>query len=162
MMKSIRGIFLFALVLVGAYGCKPDPVFPAEPMLTFKEFIQEPGSDSLRIVFSFTDGDGDIGVAVNNPDPNMKVYLYGPNAAGTFIPLQNLQTADTTDTLTYQYRIPPLSTGQSGLEGDIYITVYKSFLLLSGEDTLQFDAFLKDQSNHKSAIIRTPTVILTP
>lgn len=157
-MKHFRGIFLFAFLGVMFFGCKPDPTFPAIPALTFKEFQQPAGTDSLVVVFSFTDGDGDIGVAPTDTTPNMKLTVYAPDATGNFAVLDNPITV-AIDSIVYPYRIPNLTAGQIGLEGDIYVTILnKSFL---PRDTLQFNAFLLDQSDNKSNLVRTETVILT-
>lgn len=162
-MKLIRGTFVFALLLAAFYGCRPDPVFPAEPSLTFKEYIDHPNSDSLEVVFSFTDGDGDIGVSLTDTDTNMVLTLYNWVAAS-----QNYQTVDDpqfpnpADSIMYKYRIPKLTAGQTGLEGDIYVTITKTSLIATGNDTIQFNAFLLDQSRHKSSVIRTPELILHP
>lgn len=157
-MKQLRGIFLFLLLGAAFYGCKPDPVFPAVPALTFKEFRQPAGTDSLVLVFSFTDGDGDIGVAPSDPDPNMVLAVYAPDGSGAFHVLDNPITVEV-DSLLYTYRIPHLTAGQKGLEGDIYLTFeHKSFL---PRDTLQFNTSLLDQSQNRSNYVRTETVVLT-
>jgi hypothetical protein len=159
-----RGRIILACIIsaISLSTCKPDPVFPVEPILTFKEFIQPEGTDSLQVVFSFTDGDGDIGVAVNSDDSNMVLtpYVRDP-ATGQFVVMLNTSTSDPNDSIMYTYRIPHLSTSESGLEGDIYVTIDKSVLILF-EDTLQFNAFLLDQSDHKSVVVRTPEVVLVP
>jgi hypothetical protein len=157
-MKHFCGIFLFVFIGVVFFGCEPDPTFPAVPALAFKEFRQPANSDSLVVVFSFTDGDGDIGVAPTDSDSNMVLVVYVPDAAGNFHVLDDPNTA-TADSIIYPYRIPHLTAGQVGLEGDIYVTLeHKSFI---GRDTLQFNSFLLDQSHHQSNIVRTETVILT-
>jgi hypothetical protein len=161
-MNLFRGTIVIALFAVAIGGCTPDPVFPVEPMLTFKEFIQRPGSDSLDVVFSFTDGDGDIGVAVNSSDSNMVLTAYHRDpASGLWVVVDNPNTANPLDSLCYTYRIPKLAAGQEGLEGDIYVTINKTFLALT-EDTLQFNAFLLDQSRNRSPYVRTPEVVLVP
>ncbi len=157
-MKLISVIFFFVLFGLLFFGCKPQPTFPVEPVLTFSKFLQPTGSDSLRIVFSFTDGDGDIGVSQTDTDSNMVVTVYVPDATGHFVVLDNINTPQA-DSIMYTYRIPHLTAGQVGLEGDIYVTnEHKSFI---GRDTLQFNAFLLDQAHHKSNLVRTQTVILT-
>jgi hypothetical protein len=156
-MKHFRGIFLFAFLGAAFFGCKPDPVYPAVPALTFKEFLQPAGTDSLVIVFSFTDGDGDIGVSPTDVDSNMVLTVYAPDANGNFQVVADPNNP--ADSLTYTYRIPHLTAGQVGLEGDIYLTIEnKNFL---PRDTLQFNSFLLDQSDNKSNTVRTETVILT-
>lgn len=157
-MKSVRGIFVFALLSVCFFGCKPEPTFPVIPALTFKEFRQPAGSDSLIVVFSFTDGDGDIGVAPINSDSNMVLTVYAPDATGNFQVMDDVNTP-VPDSLIYIYRIPNLTAGQVGLEGDIYVTLeHKSFI---GRDTLQFNSFLLDRSDNRSNYVRTNTVVLT-
>jgi hypothetical protein len=154
-MKTVRfHIAVFALLVVGAFSCTPDPVFPDEPILTFKEF-QYNGSDTLKAVFSFTDGDGDIGVATVGNDSNMVLTLYYKGPDGLFHVAR--PGISTTDSIYYTYRIPELADGQSGLEGDIYLVVNPQFMLY---DTIQFNAFLLDQSNNKSAVVRTPEQVL--
>ncbi|HLG04171.1 MAG TPA: hypothetical protein VI731_11290 [Bacteroidia bacterium] len=158
-MKLSSGSVVFALaVFFIVSGCKPDPVFPVEPVLTFDRFIQNPGSDSLQVVFKFTDGDGDIGVPINSPQPNMLLTPFHPGAVQTYEHI----VIPPGDTVRYEYRIPNLSAGQKGLEGDIYVTLNRSILYFAGEDTLVFDAYLTDQAGHKSQVVRTTEVILLP
>jgi hypothetical protein len=157
-MKLIRGISGFVFFALLFWGCKPDPVFPAVPALTFKEFQQPTNSDSLRVVFSFTDGDGDIGLLPTDADSNMVITVYAQDTSGAFKVMDNVNTPQA-DSLYYPYRIPHLTPGQAGLEGDIYITIeHKSFI---GRDTLQFNAFLLDNSHNRSNYVRTETVVLT-
>lgn len=160
-MNPIRGIFFFALLLAAFSGCKPDPVFPVEPILNFKEYIDHPNSDSLEVVFSFTDGDGDIGVSVVDPDTNMVLTLYDWNAAANaFQTVDDPSYPSLTDSIMYKFRISKLAAGQSGLEGDIYVTINRNSLIANGKDTIQFNAFLLDQAMNKSTLIRTPELIL--
>lgn len=157
-MKHLRGLFLFAFLGAVLFGCKPDPVYPAVPALTFKEARQPVGTDSLVLIYSFTDGDGDIGVSPTDSDSNMVLTLYVPDANGNFLVFDDPGTVDV-DSLMYKYRIPHLTAGQIGLEGDIYVTIEnKNFL---PRDTMQFNSFLLDQSHNKSNLVRTETVILT-
>lgn len=143
------------MICIGSLACTPDPVFPDEPMLTFKEY-QYNGSDTLKVVFSFTDGDGDIGVSPTGNDSNMVLTLFYKGPDGQFhMELEPGGGAD--DSIYYTYRIPELTEGQTGLEGDIYLVVNSS---LMPHDTIQFNAYLLDQSHNKSAVVRTPEFVL--
>ncbi|MCU0435588.1 MAG: hypothetical protein MUC87_19165 [Bacteroidia bacterium] len=154
----MKHLFLFSVILLSIFsGCKPEPVFPVEPVLTFKEYIQNTGSDSLQVVFSFTDGDGDIGISEGATDSNMVLTLYVRDNAGNFIPQDNLSTP-AIDSIYYNYRIPQLTRSQKGVEGDVYLTVNKGFI---ARDTIRFNAFMVDQTQHRSATVQTPSVILT-
>lgn len=130
-------------------SCRPDPVFPDEPILSFKTYNYN-GSDSLTTVFSFTDGDGDIGVAPAGNDYNMLLTLYYKDQNGEY---QVGLLPASTDTIKYPYRIPELPDGQNGLEGDIHLLVNSAMITY---DTIRFNAFIVDQTNHKSAVIQTP------
>ncbi|MDQ3109267.1 MAG: hypothetical protein M3R17_05190 [Bacteroidota bacterium] len=157
-MKQFRSFIFLAVLCSTFFGCTPDPTFPVEPVLTYKENRQPVNSDSLITVFSFTDGDGDIGLAPTEQDSNMVLTVYVPDANGVFRVMDNVSTPQP-DSICYTYRIPHLTAGQVGLEGDIYVTIeHKSFI---GRDTLQFNAFLLDQSQHRSNYVRTKTIILT-
>lgn len=147
-------LFIFFASCAGMFSCTPDPVFPDEPILTFKEFIYN-GSDTLKAVFSFTDGDGDIGVVPTGTDSNMVLTLYYKGPDGEFHVAR--PGVSTTDSIYYTYRIPELPEGQRGLEGDIYLVVNPQFMLY---DTIQFNAFLLDQSDNKSAVVRTPETVV--
>jgi hypothetical protein len=133
------------------------------PFLEFKEYIQIPGTDSLQVVFSFTDGDGDIGVSPLDTNSNMMLTIYHKNAAGQWVVIDDPYTQfDPNDSMRLKYRIPKLAAGQTGLEGDIYLLVNKSVFINAGEDTLQFNGVLIDQSHNQSAYVRTPEIILVP
>ncbi len=160
-MKLVRTFLAFVLLGAAFYSCKPDPIYPAEPMLEFKEYFQAQNSDSLQVIFTFTDGDGDIGVSPLDTNYNMLLTVYRKNASGQWIVLDDPGTPSLTDSLMYKYRVPRLTAGQIGLEGDIYLTINKS-ILRQIEDTLQFNAVLIDQSHNYSSWVRTPEVVLIP
>lgn len=154
-MKVMRAYSaVFITICMAAFACTPDPVYPDEPILTFKEF-QYNGADTLKVAFSFTDGDGDIGVIPTGNDSNMVLTLYYKGPDGNFHVVR--PGVSTTDSVYYNYRIPELPEGQSGLEGDIYLVVNPQFIQY---DTIAFNAFLLDQSHHKSVVVRTPEKVL--
>lgn len=150
-MKQLRTyLILFAASSIVMGACKQEQLFPDEPMLAFKEY-QYNGTDTLNTVFSFTDGDGDIGVEPTGNDYNMMLTLYYKDQNGEFQVAR--PGVSQTDSITYTYRIPELPDGRNGLEGDIYLVVNSALIPY---DTIQFNAFIVDQTNHKSAVIRTP------
>jgi hypothetical protein len=154
MNNGLKYFILFITICAGSFACTPDPVFPAEPILTFKEYSYN-GSDTLKVVFSFTDGDGDIGVTPVGNDSNMVLTLYYKGPDGQFHVAR--PGVSLVDSIYYTYRIPELPESQSGLEGDIYLVINPEFMLY---DTIQFNAFLLDQTAHKSAVVRTPETVI--
>lgn len=147
----------FALILFLVPGCRKEPVYPAGPVLTFQKFVQNP--DSLQVVFSFTDGDGDIGEDATTVDPNLVMTLYHRDPATGQEVVYLTDPTHPGDSLVYSYRIPPLGKGSKGMKGEIWVTMDKRMLLLA-EDTLQFNAYLLDQNHHQSAVVRTPDAVL--
>jgi hypothetical protein len=162
-MVNKRVYFFVALLIVALYGCQPDPVYPVEPVLTFSRF-EQPNSgnnhDTLRVIFNFTDGDGDIGVPENSTDSNFVLTPYERNpATGTWQPIN--PNFPTPDSVPYTYRIPHLTAGQSGLEGEIQVTLNRA-ILRTAQDTVKFKAFLLDNNHHRSAFVLTDSVYLLP
>lgn len=154
MNNMIKYLFSFLSISALAFSCKPDPVFPDEPQLTFLRYEYN-GADTLEAVFSFTDGDGDIGVAALGNDSNMVLTLYYKAPDGQFHVAR--PGVSTTDSIYYTYRIPDLPEGQRGLEGEIYLVINPQFIIY---DTIQFNAFLLDQAHNKSPVVRTPETTL--
>jgi hypothetical protein len=154
-MAWFKHISIVFVLVVAVFGCKPEPVFPTEPKLSFTKYIQNDNSDSLQVIFSFTDGDGDIGVSAGATDSNMVLQLYVPAGSGGFVPQPNLMNQG--QFIYYNYRIPQLTASQKGLEGDLYLTVNKAFIT---RDTIRFNAYLIDQAQNRSEIVETPSVIL--
>ena len=150
-MKHFTPTFIISALILFS-SCGPDVIFPAEPQLTFKEY-KPGGQDSLKVMFTFTDGDGDIGVSPIGSDSNMLLVLYYKAADGFFY--QAHPSNDPGDSIVYLYRIQELPSGQNGLDGEIHLDVNTGFVTY---DTIQFNAYLLDQTNHKSVVVRTPEI----
>ncbi|WP_236980322.1 hypothetical protein [Membranihabitans maritimus] len=155
---KIKYFFLFVGFIV-LTSCIKRPDFPDEPVIEFismnrNQMIQDNfNTDSLRITFSFTDGDGDLG---NNDSLN----IFIRDNRDQFI--------------ASQYRLPMLpSEGASrGIEGEITITIYTTCCIfpdgtppctpsqLYPRDTLTYDIFIKDRAGHESNTITTNPIVL--
>lgn len=175
-MKNIPKI-LFPLTIAIALSissCIKPKEFSTTPEIVFKDFIEL--RDSALFMFSFTDGDGDIGLDSNYtyppfnppltyeyPDTNKDVpagefyynfYLdYWEKQNGIFVKL-NLNPP-------FYYRIPVITPiGQNKtLEGEISIKMNPPYFAPTS-DTVKFTAFLYDRAKHKSNIIETPQFIV--
>ncbi|TND06955.1 MAG: hypothetical protein FD123_3419 [Bacteroidetes bacterium] len=150
---------LLALLPAGLLAsCGPEiPEYPPEPSIRFVRFAQ-PGTDSLQVTLHFIDGDGDLGVPEENPDPNLFFYFYHRDPAGNWTPTDGPSQL-VTDTLVYTYRVPELPVSQDKVaEGDITVTMDKRFI---PNDTISLDMRLHDRAGNRSLWVRTPEVILT-
>ena len=135
--------------------CQKAPDFPVVPSIAFLSFNQNkihPDKDSLKVTFSFTDGDGDLG------------YQQGQNTSSdTTIYITDIRL-DKSD-YTYVFDMP-------------YITPKGSYKQVSGNftidmisdchcrpdhavyDTVWYKIKIRDRAGHVSNVIQTPKVYL--
>jgi hypothetical protein len=153
-----------AKVAVGAalallvVGCFPKEEFPKEPRIANPILTQYGDSASLR--FSFTDGDGDIGLdAGDNAPPFDTGSVYKNNLFLEYEELRNGEWVRPTLLLPFSYRIPRITpTGQNkALEGEIAVAL-EPWPIIPGNpfDTVRFSVVLVDRELHFSNTEFTP------
>jgi len=160
----ILGTGLGAMLLL--YGClKPDK-YPDEPALAFEEFKQH--GDSGEIRFSFTDGDGDIGLSEEDTEPpfdtgsrfyNNVFIRYFEKVNGAWV-----QGDDAFgNPVEFTYRTEKLTpTGKNkALKGDIIIYLTPIFYdpFSTHSDTIKFDIQMADRALHLSNIVESGEII---
>ena len=155
-------VFGVALVMgLLCASCLKTEQFPTEPHISFKSYVQS--ADSSELTISFTDGDGDIGLAQGdtlapyNPGSvwyhNFFVDQY-KKVNGSWVRQQFA--------LPLYYRIPVITpTGQNkALQGDI--TVEISPLVLPPPavgDTTRFGVRIADRALHESNTVFSEPLI---
>ena len=160
-----------ALLAVLLVSCLKREEFPPNPLIEYSEFVKY-GTDSANFVFTFTDGDGDIGLDEGDTTgsfaPGQPYYYnfvmtyYYKDASGNFVPYDaNPATPGVMDTLMYRYRIPDITPeGQNKvLDGEMRIKLLAPYYGL-GHQVYKYDAYIYDRSLQKSNVIITPE--LTP
>ncbi len=141
------------------HGCIQPPEYPIIPEielvgLSSLSMVQSSlNTDSTTVVFSFTDGDGDIG---------------SPEVLNIFV-------TDLRDNfVASRYRIPsiPEAGSNNGISGEITITLYTTCCVYpNGEppctpsetfptDEVTYEIYITDQAGNKSNTIRTPPITL--
>ena len=144
---GLLSILLAAVVIV---GCRRLQQFPKEPKIEFINFLQM-GQDSAKLIVSFTDGDGDIGLfdydTLPPYDYNLFLDYYERNNGEW--ELFDLPTP-------FYYRIPPLSDTDDGkaLQGEIEVDLI-FYYRPNGPDTIKYDIKLRDRELNESNIIST-------
>ncbi len=105
-MQLIRGFGLFVIISIGVSACFNPPEFPVTPQIDFesiryKEFGTgtDANADSLILIVTFKDGDGDLGLDVTEIGKpyNNKFYYVFPD--GKFINYKTKRTVPGYDTL---------------------------------------------------------------
>lgn len=167
-MKIVPKIGLFAAIalIFALPACLPNNNFPDTPIIKyigFEKFPKSDGTDSTGVLsFSFTDGDGDIGLAQGDTfPPNNFGSQYYYNFFTRYYEKQNGQFVEVVLDPPNNYRIPVLTpSGQNkSLEGDIEVELYINNPL-STYDTIMFEAWIVDQALHESNVIKTEEIVV--
>ncbi|MFP4022943.1 MAG: hypothetical protein ACLFVR_00345 [Thiohalospira sp.] len=160
MRPKIVYIFLFLFFLI---SCEKEKQYADIPEIKFKSFIIEKelenGFENTigRLIFSFTDGDGDIG---NNPNTEPQNDSINPENYNAYITRYYKINDQLIRDTTISYIIPYMEGGvyREYLKGEIEIKLY---FLDFKHDTIQLDFYITDRANHKSNTESTPEIIVS-
>lgn len=177
-MKLIAKIILFSVLIASVNnGCTKFETFPIEPVIEYQDFVllinEESGKSERGIIkFTYTDGDGDLGLSSADTLPpfdfagdyyyNMIIrYFERQNGKFVEVPLLVFNTeTQTYDTSTFNSRFPVLtpSSGNMNIKGLFIDTVYV-YNPFSEFDTIKFKVSIYDRALHQSNEIETPPII---
>ena len=177
--RYLLGLFLMALAVC---SCQKPVEYPVEPKIAYEGFTYLFNADSTFsgegvISFSYTDGDGDLGLDDNDTLPpfgfndthyyNMVIdYLKSENGVFVKTPLLSPHVptgpADTLvlfDTVTFNARFKRLRDSEEprAISGtmDYKLTVQNPF---SPNDTVKFEIRIFDRALHESNVIQTEAI----
>jgi len=173
MRLNTKIVLVLSFALSFLASCLKPKVFPNEPAIEFISF--EAQGDSGIIVFSFTDGDGDIGLEQEQLEPpfdTSSYYYYnlyinyfemmnGSWVRGTSDPLGN--NFPTADSITFSYRLENITPiGQNkALRGEIEIIMEPFFYNSSSNhnDSILYKIMLIDRNLNRSNLLETPLIL---
>ena len=177
--RYLIGLFLMALAV---FSCQKKVEYPVEPKIAYEGFTYLMNPDSTFsgqgvISFSYTDGDGDLGLDDSDTLPpfgfndtyyyNMVIdYLKSENGVFVKTPLLSPHVptgpADTLvlfDTVTFNARFKRLRDSEEpkAISGtmDYKLTVQNPF---SPNDTVKFEIRILDRALHESNVIQTEAI----
>lgn len=183
---KIRNLIALSLLLLIAVACQKPVEYPIEPHVEYTGFTYLFNADSTFsgegvISFSYTDGDGDLGLddgdtlypfGFNDPHYyNMRVdYLRLENGVFVKTPLLSPHVpshpGDTLvlyDTVSFSTRFRRLRDIEEpkAISGtmDYKLTVQNPF---SPNDTIKFEIRILDRALHESNVIQTEAIITNP
>jgi hypothetical protein len=151
-MKNLLYVLL-ATVVIGFTMCLRPPDYPIIPRIEFlrmsKNTMKQGNgpSDSLRLYFTFEDGDGDIGST-----DSLNIFLTDTRQANA---------------AAEPFRMPfvPEQGAKNGISGEISLLVYTTCCLPTcnsflnkATDSLFYDVYIKDRAGNKSNVVRTPYI----
>lgn len=145
-LKIIASVLLVALV-----ACQPIRFFDETPQITFvsiEPLMAREGMDSIVIIFSFKDGDGDLGLEAGDTTNDITVIdrrLGAPNFGD----------------ILYPYRLPYITPpGQSKqISGEVRLVI-ENTIRRPGltTDTARYVIQIRDRANRFSNTIECPPV----
>lgn len=156
----------FIILLLAFSSCKPEDSFPVEPYIEYVSFTKiqnTAGIDEKGILkFSFTDGDGDIGLSDDDSEPpfdSSSMYYY--NFFITYFEKQHGVYEEIELALTNNSRIPIINPDEKArsINGEIEMELFINNPFTT-YDTIRFDCFIVDRALHHSNTISTPDIII--
>ena len=175
--RYLVGMLLLALAVL---SCQKPVEYPIEPKITYEGFTYLINPDSTFsgegiISFSYTDGDGDLGLDESDTLPpfglhdahyyNMVVdYLKCVNGEFVKMPLLswNVQT-QSYDTISFNARFKRLRDSEEpkAISGKMDYTLIVQNPL-SPNDTIKFEIRILDRALHESNVIQTDAIYTNP
>lgn len=140
-------------------ACANPPEYPLEPEIEYIAVTKDTlkrrlFSDTTTVVFSFTDGDGDIG-----SDDSLALFIYDPRLESTT-----------------RFLIPfvPELGASNGIKGEISFDYFSTCCVFEDTfidpcfgtdpempyDQVQFDIFIKDRAGNQSNTITTDPIFI--
>lgn len=164
--KSRLYFFLSALIILLFSSCLKREEYPIEPHIEYINFVKYSNQagieDKGTLIFSFTDGDGDIGLTAGDTlAPFNKEGDYYYNLYIFYNELQNGVLTPIDLPLPFHTRLPVItpSGNNKAIKGEmeVKLDIYNP---LSTFDTISFDFYLIDRALHKSNMISTPLIVV--
>lgn len=166
-MKKIILVYLLGAVILST-GCLKNEEFPDEPVISRVEF----NVDDTLLIVEFTDGDGDFGIAAEDPDfalyldedstelnpyyNNLWISYYEKvDGEWLFVDPENEQG--------FNFRVPVLTPSGQNKQLEVIITNAMEGevpYLLSDADTFRLDVQLVDRSLNESEIVSTGEIVM--
>ena len=157
-------LFLITLLFLTTFtACMKKEVYPNEPIIKFQEFKRF-NNDSAWFIFTFTDGDGDIGLKTSDTTSPFNIkgdYYY--NFHLQYHEKQNGKFIQPDQSIPFSYRIPYITpeAKNKALEGEVIVRIpFSYFDFSSSNDTIKYSAFIYDRALHKSNVIETTEMVV--
>lgn len=153
-----RGLYMFLIFVGGLFllqSCLKRKEYPIIPHIEFKSFV--PMGDSARLIFSFTDGDGDLGPITSDAGElqDNVILKYYEKVNGAWVLPNNADG----DPIVFPYTTTTLTPAgkNKALKGDMIIYIVPLYYnpFSPNSDTIKYDIRLLDQAGHQSNVVET-------
>jgi len=155
-MKSIAKISLIASLALALNSCTKEEQYPIEPSIAYLDFVLN-SNGHATLKYTFTDGDGDIGIESGETGSNYFLHYYYKDVNGNFV-LYNYPPTYTVP-MIIGYSIQPIYNNNPGkkkksTKGEIWIDLIPP--LFPAGETMKLACQLFDQAGHSSALVFSP------
>lgn len=165
---ALRFTILFFSGILFLFSCKESENYPIAPQLTFESFTNlrtNTGIDTMGImILSFTDGDGDLGLADYDTSTNFFVKYFVMNNGQLEEGTRYNPVTGQTESINFNVRIPNLAPDYyiGWLKGQIEDTISPLRNPTSSKtyDTVMFRAWIFDRAGNKSNVVETPLILV--
>jgi hypothetical protein len=152
------------LVVTGVNSCVKKPEYPSTPVIKYKDFIRYGSAadpDSVELVVTFTDNEGDIGLSPEDKKGILKdgnlfmIYFY--DSAGTWAAFDP-NPVPPLDTMKVIYSVPPVLPDGDPTEpvkGSIFVKQFRPF---RAHNKIKYVVYMYDKALHRSDTIHTPAI----
>ena len=173
MVNVVTKIIIVFLIVTAFFSCLKPETYPVEPKIEYVDFVAS--SDSGTLTFSFTGGDGDVGLDQDMLDypfepgsfyhHNIYINYYeivdGELVRGTSDPDGN--NSVNYDTVYFPYRIENLTpSGQNkALKGTISIVLEPYYFNPNSisSDSIKYEVLLIDRNLNHSNLLLSPLIV---
>ena len=175
-----KTVLIFGILLLAVAACQKKVEYPIEPKIAYTGFTYLINADSTFsgqgiLSFSYTDGDGDLGLDVSDSLPPFNSngpYYYNliidyqkfENGAFHSVPLLSWnQETQSFDTVSFNARFKRLTASEEPkpISGDMDYTLFVQNPF-SPNDTVRFAVKIIDRALHESNVIFTETLYSNP
>jgi hypothetical protein len=149
MSRTFKAVF-FLLLPVACFlysSCKKEQAISTTPSIKFVSVAPNPAikyQDTIKIVVSYTDGDGDLGV--DSADA------------------KNLFVTDSRNNVTSQFRIPQLAPDNANIiiEGNLDIILPPQGFIDDNDnsESVTYSIYVVDRAGHKSNTVQTTALTI--
>ena len=166
---SVWLISVFLGTTVAFYSCERDEQYPIEPVIEYLDFVKF-GTDSASFRITFTDGDGDVGLAPEDtfyPYNTASKYYHNIflmyeflDTSGSYFPYyiyeyDTLGNKIDSSELSFNYRIPviPKLGAINSLNGEIHVKMFAPYAI---HPTYRYKCYIVDRALNESNEITSP------
>jgi hypothetical protein len=151
-----RKLFLLLAVMVTGISCLKVKNYPATPEVQVMGVNFNPDS-TATLVFHFTDGDGDIGLA--DADTNAPYNPANKYYNNLFVKYFEKVNGNWVNTAEANYRVQPITPKGKikVLEGEIEVKLF--YNQQSVHDTIKYSVQLVDKALHESNVSESNAVV---